>query len=239
MCFSDNPPVIPGVFLVENPHMKAESMTLHTGDGRKVEGDLTLGHWIQLPSPRKDGPMSVEKSLNERRSVRQYRPNEPLQLEEISQLLWSAQGTTSDEGLRTAPSAGALFPLEIYLVAGNVRNLHVGVYHYDPRRHAVLRVQLEDVRCDLRRSAADQAQILEAPAIVVVAALYDRMMTKYRERGRRYADFEAGHVSQNIYLQATALGLGTVAIGAFQGSDVRRVLGISEEHLYLMPVGKR
>ncbi len=214
-------------------------MTPQIHGSGKVVKNSTLGQQIQLPSPHIGGRMSVEQAINERRSVRLYRKTETVQLEEISQILWAAQGITSDEGLRTAPSAGALFPLELYLVAGNVRNLQAGVYHYEPHKHVLRRVLSGDVRVDLHTAAMDQEQLHAASAIIVIAAVYDRSTAKYLERGRRYVDFEVGHVSQNIYLQATALGLGTVAVGAFQESEVKRVLEISEEPLYLMPLGKR
>lgn len=204
----------------------------------------TLAHaqdTIPLPPPRDTGPVSVEEALAKRRSCRSFAPL-PLSLEEVAQLLWAAQGITDhSSGFRTAPSAGALYPLEVYLVVGNVTGLAPGVYRYLPERHALSRTLSDDRREALFRAALFQRWVQEAPAVLVFAAVYERTTRKYGERGIRYVHMEVGHAAQNVYLQAEALGLGTVAVGAFEDRSVQNALQLPEkEHpLYLMPVGKR
>lgn len=194
---------------------------------------------IKLPKPNYEGKVSVEEALLKRRSIREYK-DEPLTLEEISQLLWAAQGVTSSEGLRTAPSAGALYPIEVYFVAGKVEGLSAGVYKYKPEEHELLKIVDGDKRNELCDAALGQAWVREAPAVIVISALFERTTEKYGQRGERYVYMEAGHVAQNISLQATALNLGTVTVGAFDDEQVKKVLEIpaKEEPLYLMPVGK-
>ncbi|QSZ68349.1 SagB/ThcOx family dehydrogenase [Methanofollis aquaemaris] len=195
---------------------------------------------VQLPAPRKDGGRSIEEVLAARRSVREYADG-LLTLQELSQLLWAAQGVTDDPtGFRTAPSAGALYPLEVYVAAGEVADLPAGVYRYLPAEHRLDRVAEGDRRRDLSGAALNQSAVGDAAAVIAIAGVYERTTGKYGERGIRYVHMEAGHAAQNIYLQAASLGLGTVSIGAFHDDDVGRVLGMNEdEHpLYLMPVGK-
>jgi SagB-type dehydrogenase family enzyme len=194
---------------------------------------------ISLPAPKTSGTVPVEEALLNRRSVREY-AEIPLEPDEISQLLWAAQGLTGPSGLRAAPSAGALYPLEIYVACGNVTGLPPGLYHYIPGSHALERVSGRDVREDLYLKALQQSTVRDAPAVIILAADYNRTMGKYGERGIRYVHMEAGHVSENIYLQAYALGIGTVAIGAFDDNGVQSVLGLPQNQvpLYLMPVGK-
>ncbi|MFZ5800738.1 MAG: SagB/ThcOx family dehydrogenase [Candidatus Omnitrophota bacterium] len=193
---------------------------------------------MKLPAAQTTGKLSVEEAIGRRRSVREYR-REALSLKEVSQLLWAAQGISANWGGRTAPSAGALFPLEIYLVAGKVEGLAAGVYRYNPRMHALEKTVAGDKRFVLYTSSLFQSSIKDAPVSLVICAQYDRMMPKYGQRGERYVHMEAGHVSQNVYLQAEALGLATVAIGAFIDVAVKKVLDIKEEPLYIMPAGKR
>ena len=194
---------------------------------------------IKLPQPVYNSATSLEEALLKRRSVREFK-KEPVELKEISQLLWAAQGITSEEGGRTAPSAGALYPLEIYIVCGNVKDIVPGVYHYLPAEHTIELIEEGDKRKLLYAAALLQGAISRAAAIIVIAADYDRTTVKYFERGKKYVHIEAGHVSQNIYLQAASLKLGTVAMGAFTDSLVRRVIHLpkNEDPLYLMPVGK-
>lgn len=203
-------------------------------------GSETAGNGsIELPLPHTSGTISVEQALANRRSVREY-VNIPLDIAGLSQLLWAAQGITDPAGLRTAPSAGALYPLEVYIACGNVTGVSPGVYRYIPESHSLSPIIRRDVRDDLYRAALRQISIRDAPAVVVIAADYNRTTRKYGERGIRYVHMEAGHVSENIYLQAYALRLGTVAIGAFDDNGVRSVLGMPQNQtpLYLMPVGK-
>jgi SagB-type dehydrogenase family enzyme len=194
---------------------------------------------IKLPRPQYDSRSSVENTLLERRSVRTY-SDEPLTLAEISQLLWAAQGVTHHRGFRTAPSAGALYPLEIYMVAAKVTGLATGIYKYKPGSHELLQVVEGDKRTDLCRAALNQSAVKNAPVIILFCAVYQRMTVKYGQRGIRYAFIEVGHSAQNICLQAVSLGLGTVPMGAFHDDKVKKLLNCeeSEEPLYLMPVGK-
>ena len=194
---------------------------------------------ILLPEPRTDGGLAVEQALLRRRSVREYQPG-ALSLAEISQLMWAAQGVTSPQGLRSAPSAGALYPLEVYVVIGNVSDLADGVYQYIPSRHELEALAKGDKRAALARAAWGQRFIKEGAALVVISAIYERTTKKYGQRGIRYVHMEAGHAAQNVFLQASSLGLATVVVGAFDDNAVRDILGLSaEEHpLYLMPLGR-
>ena len=195
---------------------------------------------IGLPEPRIDGGISLEESLFKRRSVRDY-SGEPLALEEVSQLLWAAQGTTANWGGRTAPSAGALYPLEVYVIVGDVRNLAAGVYRYDPNGHELAMAAAGDIRAELASAALGQTSVKDGAIDLVFTAVYQRTTRKYGDRGVRYVHMEAGHAAQNICLQATAMGLGAVTIGAFHDEEVGRLLNLprDEEPLYIIPVGKR
>jgi SagB-type dehydrogenase family enzyme len=188
---------------------------------------------IALPTPLASGAMSLEEALARRRSVRAFAAT-PLTLGELGQLLWAAQGITSQDGRRTAPSAGALYPLELYAVTAEA------VYHYEPGGHH-LSVHLPgDRRPELYAAALSQAPVLEAPAVLVIAAVYERTERKYgAERSPRYVHLEAGHAAQNILLQAVALDLGAVPVGAFYDDRVQQALGLPADHqpLYLIPVG--
>jgi SagB-type dehydrogenase family enzyme len=183
--------------------------------------------------------MSLERALDQRRSVRRY-GDEPLTLDEVSQLLWAAQGITRPGGYRTAPSAGALYPLELYLTGGRVTDLPDGVYHYRPREHELVQVGGEDRRAELAAAALDQSWVRRGAVVLAIAGVYERSAEKYGERGIRYTHIEVGHAAQNIYLQAEALGLGTVMVGAFDDREVREVLDLPEREapLALLPVGR-
>jgi len=195
---------------------------------------------VRLPEPATDGAFSIEAALRARRSIRRF-GREDLSLSQISQLLWAAQGITDAQGFRTAPSAGALYPLEVHLVAGGVTGLAPGGYRYDARRHALVRTFEGDRRAALRGAALEQAFIEEAAAALVLCAVYRRTTGKYGDRGIRYVHMEAGHAAQNVYLQAVSLRLGTVVIGAFDDERVAAVLGTTgeEDPLYIMPVARR
>jgi len=196
------------------------------------------GTMLELPKPRTQGPMSLELCLERRRSIREFSPR-PLNLEELSQLLWAGQGITHRMGYRTAPSAGALYPIELFVCAWEVDRLTQGIYWYHPNGHRIEYYAQVPARKDLARAALDQDSVRLAPAVIVVAAVYSRTTKKYGERGIRYVHMEAGHVAQNIYLQATALHLGTVAIGAFYDNQLKKLLSFrQEEPLYLLPVGR-
>ena len=186
-----------------------------------------------LPPPMLSSDLSLEQTLARRRSVREY-SDQPLTTAEVGQLLWAAQGITSEQGYRTAPSAGALYPLEIYLVTAD------GVLHYDPSHHSLEPIGHIDARPALYEAALRQEPVLAAPAVFVVTAVYARTAQKYGDRrGSRYVQIEAGHAAQNLLLQATALGLGAVPIGAYDDQAVQEALGLAADHqpLYLIPVG--
>jgi SagB-type dehydrogenase family enzyme len=207
------------------------------GPAMSEQGDVVP---IVLPEPDLVSEPSLEEILGKRRSTRDF-SEESLTLKEISQLLWAAQGTTSPDDRRTAPSAGALYPLEIVLVAGNVDGLAQGIYRYRPRKHDLLVVSKGDAREKLSAAALNQRWLSSAPAVVAIAAVFERTAGKYGDRAPRYVHMEAGCAAQNLYLQATAMGLGTVFVGAFHDEQVRKALALAQEErpLGLMPVGKR
>jgi SagB-type dehydrogenase family enzyme len=195
---------------------------------------------IELPEPRLESSVSVEQTLLGRRSVRSF-SNRPVSLEELSQLLWAAQGITEPvRGFRTAPSAGATFPFEVYVVAGRVTGLDAGIYKYDYRHHRLHLLREGDFRSDLAGSALGQSSITDGAVNIVLTAIYERTTQRYGDRGVRYVHMEAGHIAQNVFLQAVALDLGSVPIGAFSDENVGEMLGIPENEntLYILPVGK-
>ena len=205
---------------------------------------------IKLPSPQLKGEVSLEEAIAKRRSVRRYR-QEPLDLCQLSQILWAAQGLTGTRGSRAAPSAGATYPLEILVLVGRQgviagkatqtpELLPAGLYRYEANSHSLILHKRADLRPHLARAALNQEFLLEAPADIVICALYHTTCHRYGQRGERYVHIEAGHVAENIHLQAVALGLATVEVGAFHDEEVRKTLGVEEEvkPLYIMPLGK-
>lgn len=202
---------------------------------------LTSSDRIKLPEPRYKSQVSVEEAILKRRSIRSY-SNRPLKLEELSQLLWAAQGITDEKRkFRAAPSAGALYPLETYIIAGNVSSLEKGIYRYDPLNHEIIKTKEGDYRNKLSLASLGQPCVREAAISIVFAAVYERITKKYGERGIGYTYMEAGHAAQNVYLQAEALDLGTVVVGAFMDNGVKSVVGMKEEEtpLYILPIGKK
>jgi SagB-type dehydrogenase family enzyme len=195
---------------------------------------------IDLPQPQYDSQTSLEQSLLNRRSIRDY-TGQRLTLEEVSQLLWAAQGTTDPRGFRTAPSAGALYPLELYIVAGDVEDLTAGVYRYQPEGHQLAKTLDGDKRAELAEAALEQEWVEEGAVDFVFTAVYERTTGKYGERGIRYVHMEVGHAAQNLCLQATALGLGAVTVGAFHDDRVSKLLNLPAEErpLYVIPVGRK
>ena len=199
-----------------------------------------------LPAYIIDGDMSVEEALMNRRSRRNFQ-DRAISEEQLSQILWAAYGITSPRpgapnlrgGLRTTPSAGALYPLEIYVIIGNVEGIEPGVFRYISEKHKLVRIAYGDVRVELSEAALGQRMVREAPASVFYSAVFSRMTGRYGERGIRYTYIELGHSAQNIYLQVEALGLGTVAVGAFDDNRARQILNLpdNEEPLYIMPIG--
>ena len=187
---------------------------------------------LALPAPLTDGPMSLEEALAQRHSVRSFAESS-LALDELGQLLWAAQGITRDWGGRTAPSAGALYPLELYLVTA------AATYHYLPTEHSLVTLTTQDLRDAVWDAGLQQDALREAPATLVIAAIFERTATKYGDRASRYVYMEAGHAAQNVLLQAVALGLGAVPIGAFHEEQLAEALGLLPDHIpiYLIPIG--
>jgi len=204
--------------------------------------DINQPIQVYLPSPSQKGGMSLAEAITRRRSIRRFVP-QPISHSQLAQLLGAAQGTSDASGRhRTAPSAGATYPLEIFAVCGTncIEGIGGGIYHYNTDSHSLTLRHKEDVRLGLSRAALGEESIYEAPLDIVICAVYERTLSRYGDRGRRYVHIEVGHAGQNIYLQAAALGLATVAIGAFYDEQVRNVLQLEEQYkpLYIMPVGK-
>jgi SagB-type dehydrogenase family enzyme len=200
------------------------------------------GKIIDLPNPFLTGGLPLSEAISQRRSIRAFSP-EPLLLFQLSEILWAAQGiTSSQDNLRAIPSAGGTYPLELYVVIGEngIEQTDSGVYHYEAGRHILTGHIEEDIRWELSEVALGQDFIAVAPASLIICALYDRTLARYSARGERYVFMEAGHAGQNVYLQATALGLGTVAVGAFHDTEVRNLLHLDKNTrpLYIMPLGK-
>ena len=189
---------------------------------------------IKLPAPKYDGAVSVEKALLERRSIRTYK-DEPLTLAGVSQILWAAQGITDPKtGHRTAPSARALYLLEVYLISGNVIGLPMGIYKYQPQGHELVKVAEGDFKSKLFQGVS-QAPIKNAPAVLVFSGMSERSTNP------NWMYLEAGHAAQNVYLQAVSLKLGTVVMAGFKDEEVRKALNMSpkEQPIYIMPIGKK
>ncbi len=186
----------------------------------------------ELPAPNLEGDMALEAAIAERRSVRTF-TSEPLTEEHIGQLLWAAQGITDHQGHRAAPSAGALYPLELYVI------LPEGLYHYQPDGHRLTQLIAEDMRSAVWEAGLRQDALREAPAIFLFTGVYGRTAERYGDRASRYVHMEVGHAAQNMLLQAVALGLGSVPIGAMKDEQVQSALDLPQDHqpLYLLPVG--
>jgi len=190
---------------------------------------------VPLPAPRLKGDLSLEEAIAGRRSSRSF-ADRPLTLEQLSQLAWSAQGVTEKRrGFRTAPSAGALYPLELYFVTPKA------TYHYVPAEHHFEVHREGDLRAGLADAALGQECVRDAAVNVVITAIFSRTTGKYGARGKTYVHMEAGHVGQNLLLQATALGLAHVPVGAFHDGDVSRALDLPDRHepVYIICIGHR
>jgi len=212
---------------------------------RERQGDETMSTdepttTIILPDPRHESSTSVEEALLKRRSVRSFKDG-PLTLAQVSQLLWAAQGVTSPRGFRTAPSAGALYPLEVYVVVGDAEGIESAVYRYRPEQHHLALVATGDKRSALAAAAMGQPWIRKAAIDIVFSAVYERTTNKYGLRGAQYVHMEVGHAAQNVYLQAVSLNLGTVVVGAFDDEEVKGIVRMpdSEHPLCIMAVGRR
>jgi SagB-type dehydrogenase family enzyme len=225
------------IFIVAGCQSSPEPDTL---PGPEQEVTQKVMKTVSLPAPRYDSDISLEQSLMRRRSVRSY-TGEPLALTEVSQLLWAAQGITDEAGLRTAPSAGGLYPLEVYLVSVDVANLDPGIYHYNPEAHELEQLVQGDMRDELADASLSQSCVREGAASLIITAVYERTTGKYGERGIRYVYIEAGHAAQNVCLQATAMGLGLVTVGAFDDEQITGLLGLpaDESPLYVIPFGRK
>jgi SagB-type dehydrogenase family enzyme len=194
---------------------------------------------FKLPAPRFDSGFPIEKALGARRSIRVFSPD-PIELSDVSQLLWAAQGITGPGGERTSPSAGATYPLEMYVATGRVNGLAAGLYRYRPPENDLVRALEGDVLHDLSTAAVGQGSVYLAAAVFVVTAVHERTTLVYGRRGLRYVDNEVGHAAENLFLQAVALGLGSVAVGAFDDEAVSKALKLPVAHrpMYLLPVGR-
>ncbi|MEL7670415.1 SagB/ThcOx family dehydrogenase [Methanobacterium sp.] len=198
---------------------------------------------INLPSPILDGNVSVEQAIQNRRSVRHY-TNQSITLQDVSQLMWAAQGITDKaNNLRSVPSGGQVYPLEVYIIVGKdgVTGLSEGIYHYNPYNNTLEKTSESDARSDLSQAANGQAWVKEAPVDIVITGDYSKMVAKYKDETlcTRFVNLEAGHAGENIYLEAEARGLVTVALGSFKDDQVHTVLGLPENEntIYIYPVG--
>jgi len=189
------------------------------------------GDMIKLPSPEFTNK-SLEECIQARRSVRSFR-NQTLSDQEVANILWAAQGITDKgRGFRAAPSAGATYPLELFIAKND------GLYRYVPQTHALVREKNKDLRKDIAKAALSQMFLADAGMVIVITAVVERTAWRYGERAMRYVNNEVGHCAQNIHLEAVALGLGSVPIGAFNDGELKEVLGLKEEEpLYIIPVG--
>ena len=192
---------------------------------------------IKLPDPQHTTCKAIEEALFKRRLVKEYK-NVPISCSDLSQVLWAGQGI--EDGKEKSPSAEALYPLEIYAIAGNVSGIPAGVYQYRPHTNELARIAAGDMRDELAKAALGRRSIKTAAVVIVVSAVYVRTTTKYGEKGIRYAHMEAGHAAQNISLQAVALNLGSAMIGSFHDSEVKKIMRMEdrEQPIYIIPVGR-
>jgi len=190
---------------------------------------------IFLPPPKKS-KFSLDEALDVRKSIRDY-PSLPLTLEGVSNLLWVGYGKNR-WGRKTVPSAGALYPIFLYIVVGEVEGLDKGIYLYNSGEHTLTKLSSEDTRFQLARASLNQRWVKTAPLLIIISADFSITTSHYGKRGIRYVWMEIGYVSQNIYLEATALKLATVAVGAFYDEEVKEILNIKKEPLLIMPVGR-
>ncbi|MFN2189915.1 MAG: SagB/ThcOx family dehydrogenase [Candidatus Promineifilaceae bacterium] len=204
-----------------------------------TQNNADFSETMQLPSPKSDGDRSLEACLKLRRSVREF-SQRSMSVDILSQLLWSIQGITGPaDHKRTPPSAGGLHPLEVYAVVGKVDTVAPGIYKYFPLNHTMGRHLAGDLRNDLGRAALNQTWLADASVSFLLAAVYQRTIQKYGERGYRYVHMDAGFAAENLHLQTVALGMGTVVIGAFDDQAVHQLVQLpaEEQPMLIMPVG--
>jgi len=225
------------LFILADPASAAETQGGTAVVGPGVTAAIAPGD-ISLPAPGKTGTLSVEAAMAQRRSVRELADG-AVSLNQVSQLLWAAQGITDEKGLRrTAPSAGAKYPIEVFIVAGNVDGLAAGIYRYRPQTHSLALVKKGDARAALCDEALSQEWVRSAPLDIIITAVYERTRVKYGERAERYVHIEVGAVAENVYLETESLGLATTFVGAFTDEGVKKVLGLGDEApLGIMPIG--
>jgi len=206
---------------------------------RERMADHESGGLVRLPGAKFVGEMRFEQVARLRRSLREYGAG-ALTLAEVAQLLWATQGMTGVAGLRTVPSAGELYPLECYLVAGQVEGLATGLYRYEPRAHGLQPMAEGDLRVELAQAALEQEWVREGAALLVLSAEFERTRTVYGDRGTRYVWMEVGAAIQNAQLQAASLGLGSVVVGAFDDAAVKERLQLpaAESVVAMVPLGR-
>ncbi len=196
---------------------------------------------IKLPDPHGYQGLSLEEAIEARRSTRRY-AGVALSLDQLSRLLHAAQGITDKRrGYRAAPSAGALYPIEVYASVRTVTGIEPGIYHYAVREHELELVAAGDVSAAIAHAGLDQAFLGQAGVCFILSAIFQRTRWKYHERAYRYVLLEAGHIGQNLYLAATSMGLGACAVGAFYDAEVNRLFGLdgeTEAALHIIAVGK-
>ncbi len=218
------------------PEVACENET----EGKEKAAGDNSSKLIKLPEPPAGDGMTLKKALSNRRSARKF-SSEPISLETLSSLCWAGQGITSPKGLRTAPSAGALYPIFLYVAVGEdgVKGVDAGIYLYRPHKNALERVAEGDRRRELAKAALGQMWMSDAPVMFIIAADYSRTTRKYGKRGIRYVHIEVGHVAQNILLEATTRELGACPVGAFRDAVVKDKAGLHDAHkpLLFIPVG--
>jgi SagB-type dehydrogenase family enzyme len=197
---------------------------------------------IKLPPPKPVETTSLDEAIRRRRSIRAF-SQKPMALKQLSYLLWASAGIQRKEGeyeFRTAPSAGALYPIETYLIANNVNGLENALYHYSINSHALEELEVGDFSMAIARAALEQEMFVRAAATFVWTAIFERSKWKYRQRAYRYVYLDAGHIAQNLALAATSIGLGSCQVGAFFDDEVNKIVGVDGEEesaIYLSVVG--
>lgn len=195
---------------------------------------------IKLPQPKIKGNLTLEECIKKRRTIRTFKPH-PLVIEDISQLLWAAYGITDDNYKKSVPSAGALYPLDIYAIIGKngVKDLKEGIYHYNSQNHSIRLIKEGDYKDEIVRASLSQSWMKDAPMMILITIEFERITIKYGKRGERYAYMEAGSSYQNVFLQAISLGLSCGIVGAFNDNEIIKICSLPENYLpvIIMPIG--